>query len=166
MNLGFRLRAFGFSPQTLDLGPLTSDPRSRRQKTWGQPPSAVRRPRRRRSASHSGADELKPLKREASPLLKTPGCTSEAGGLGSEVGGPSQTVRSRSLVRLLPRTAYFLNRFSNAVRASFGRKLAGVDVSFSRVTRISYSAQSLRTSFLAIRSLTGCMHSKRLPGSK
>jgi len=36
-----------------------------------------------------------------------------------------------------PPNAYFLNRFSNAARASFGRKLAGVDVSFSRVTRIS-----------------------------
>jgi hypothetical protein len=33
--------------------------------------------------------------------------------------------------------AYFLNRFSNAVRASFGFKLAGVEVSFSLVTRIS-----------------------------
>lgn len=32
---------------------------------------------------------------------------------------------------------YFLNRFSNAARASFGFKLAGVEVSFSRVTRIS-----------------------------
>ena len=32
---------------------------------------------------------------------------------------------------------YFLNRFSNAARASFGRKVAGVEVSFSRVTRIS-----------------------------
>lgn len=64
------------------------------------------------------------------------------------------------------RTTYFLNRFSNAVRASFGRRLAGVDVSFSRVTRISKSEHSLRASFFAMRSLTGCMHSKRLPGSK
>jgi hypothetical protein len=62
--------------------------------------------------------------------------------------------------------AYFLNRFSNAARASLGFSFAGVDVSFSRVTRISYSVQSLRASFLAIRSLTGCMHSKWLPGSK
>lgn len=73
-----------------------------------------------------------------------------------------------SVVRdFLPRSgAYFLNRFSNAARASLGFRLAGVDVSFSRVTRISYSVQSLRASFFAIRSLTGCMHSKRLPGSK
>jgi len=35
------------------------------------------------------------------------------------------------------RRNYFLNRFSNAARASFGRRLAGVEVSFSRVTRIS-----------------------------
>ena len=36
------------------------------------------------------------------------------------------------------RFAYdFLNKFSNACLASLGRKLAGVDVSFSRVTRIS-----------------------------
>jgi len=62
--------------------------------------------------------------------------------------------------------AYFLNKFSNAARASFGFRLAGVDVSFSRVTRISNSSQELRSSFFAIRSFTGCMHSKRLPGSK
>ena len=35
---------------------------------------------------------------------------------------------------------YFLNKFSNAARASFGFKLAGVEVSFSRVTRISNSS--------------------------
>ena len=61
---------------------------------------------------------------------------------------------------------YFLNRFSKAARASLGRRLAGVEVSFSRVTRISYNVHSLRASFFAIRSFTGCMHSKRLPGSK
>jgi len=61
---------------------------------------------------------------------------------------------------------YFLNKFSKAARASLGRKLAGVDVSFSRVTRISKSAHSFRESFFAMRSLTGRMHSKRLPGSK
>jgi len=61
---------------------------------------------------------------------------------------------------------YFLNKFSKAARASLGRKLAGVDVSFSRVTRISKSAHSFRASFFAMRSLIGCMHSKRLPGSK
>ena len=61
---------------------------------------------------------------------------------------------------------YFLNKFSKACRASLGRRLAGVEVSFSRVTRISNSVQSFRASFLGIRSLTGCMHSKRLPGSK
>ena len=32
---------------------------------------------------------------------------------------------------------YFLKRFSNAWRASLGRRVAGVEVSFSRVTRIS-----------------------------
>ncbi len=61
---------------------------------------------------------------------------------------------------------YFLNKFSNACRASFGRRLAGVDVSFSLVTRISNNAHSFRASFFAIRSFTGCMHSNRLPGSK
>jgi hypothetical protein len=61
---------------------------------------------------------------------------------------------------------YFLNKFSNACRASFGRKVAGVEVSFSLVTRISNNAHSFRVSFFAIRSFTGCMHSKRLPGSK
>jgi len=72
----------------------------------------------------------------------------------------------RFLCEGLTPTSYFLNRFSNAARASLGFRLAGVDVSFSRVTRISYNVQSLRASFFAIRSLTGCMHSKRLPGSK
>lgn len=62
--------------------------------------------------------------------------------------------------------SYFLKRFSNAARASFGRKLAGVEVSFSRVTRISYDGHSLRSSFFATRTVTGCMHSKRDPGSK
>ena len=62
--------------------------------------------------------------------------------------------------------AYFLNKFSNAARASFGRKLAGVDVSFSRVTFISNDGHSFRASFFATRSFTGCMHSNRLPGSK
>jgi len=61
---------------------------------------------------------------------------------------------------------YFLNKLSNAARALLGRRLAGVEVSFSRVTRISYNGQSLRSSFLAIRTVTGCMHSKWLPGSK
>ena len=32
---------------------------------------------------------------------------------------------------------YFLNKLSNAARALLGRKLAGVEVSFSRVTRSS-----------------------------
>jgi len=64
------------------------------------------------------------------------------------------------------RESYFLNKFSNAARASFGRKLAGVEVSFSRVTRISYNAQSFFVSFFGTRTATGCMHSKRLPGSK
>ena len=62
--------------------------------------------------------------------------------------------------------SYFLNKFSNACRASLGRKLAGVEVSFSRVTRISNNAHSLRASFFAMRSFIGCMHSNRLPGSK
>ena len=45
-------------------------------------------------------------------------------------------VFSGELVFLTP-DAYFLNRFSNAARASFGFNAAGVEVSFSRVTRIS-----------------------------
>ena len=61
---------------------------------------------------------------------------------------------------------HFLNKFSNAARASFGRNAAGVEVSFSRVTRISYDGHSFRSSFFAIRTATGCMHSNRLPGSK
>jgi len=61
---------------------------------------------------------------------------------------------------------YFLNKLSNAARALVGRKLAGVEVSFSRVTRISNSSHKFRSSFFAIRSFTGCMHSNRLPGSK
>src|SRR5579864_9213126 len=65
-----------------------------------------------------------------------------------------------------PCGVHFLNKFSNAARASLGRALAGVEVSFSRVTRISNSSQSLRASFFAMRSFTGCMHSNRLPGSK
>lgn len=32
---------------------------------------------------------------------------------------------------------HFLNKLSNAARALLGRRLAGVEVSFSRVTRIS-----------------------------
>lgn len=59
-----------------------------------------------------------------------------------------------------------MNRFSNAARASFGRKFEGVEVSFSRVTRISYDGHSFFSSFFAIRTVTGCMHSNRLPGSK
>src|SRR5271166_2102891 len=70
------------------------------------------------------------------------------------------------LTRAVMAHLYFLNKFSKAVRASFGRNVAGVEVSFSRVTRISYSSQLLRASFLAMRSFTGCMHSSRLPGSK
>jgi hypothetical protein len=75
-------------------------------------------------------------------------------------------VKALDLVYSLLSTLYFLNKLSNAARASFGRKLAGVEVSFSRVTRISYKVQSFRASFFAIRSFTGCMHSNRLPGSK
>jgi hypothetical protein len=77
------------------------------------------------------------------------------------LGCPVRARRGRT-----QRDRYFLNRFSNAVRASVGRELAGVDVSFSRVTRISYDGHSLRASFFATRSFTGCMHSNRLPGSK
>src|SRR5512142_1368876 len=72
----------------------------------------------------------------------------------------------RLSAKFSPCGVHFLNKFSNAARASFGRALAGVEVSFSRVTRISNSSQSLRASFLAMRSFTGCMHSNRLPGSK
>jgi hypothetical protein len=61
---------------------------------------------------------------------------------------------------------HFLKRFSNACRASLGRATAGVDVSFSLVTRISYNWQSFRASLRGMRTATGCMHSKRLPGSK
>jgi hypothetical protein len=64
------------------------------------------------------------------------------------------------------RSSYFLNKFSNAARASLGRKLAGVEVSFSRVTRISNSGHSFLASFFGMRSFTGCMHSNLLPGSK
>gem|GEM_PF-5491989 len=46
-------------------------------------------------------------------------------------------VDLRVLSGYRPWSFYFLNRFSNAARASFGRRLAGVEVSFSRVTRIS-----------------------------
>ena len=65
-----------------------------------------------------------------------------------------------------PEDCYFLNKLSNAALALVGFKLAGVDVSFSRVTRISYDAHSFRSSFFATRTATGCMHSNRLPGSK
>jgi hypothetical protein len=42
------------------------------------------------------------------------------------------------LFRALPLIKiYFLNKFSKAWRASLGRKAAGVEVSFSLVTRIS-----------------------------
>jgi hypothetical protein len=79
--------------------------------------------------------------------------------------------RRKSSVNLVPSVVialafYFLNKFSNAARASFGLKLAGVEVSFSLVTRISNSGHSLRASFFGIRSFTGCIHSNRLPGSK
>jgi len=46
-------------------------------------------------------------------------------------------VDLRVLSGFRPWSFYFLNKFSNAARASFGRRLAGVEVSFSRVTRIS-----------------------------
>ena len=78
----------------------------------------------------------------------------------SLVWSPSLPVEVRSP------PVHFLNRFSNAARASLGRRLAGVDVSFSRVTRISKSSQSFLASFFAMRIFTGCMHSNRLPGSK
>jgi hypothetical protein len=68
--------------------------------------------------------------------------------------------------RIILKSRYFLNKLSNAARALVGRKLAGVEVSFSRVTRISNSSHKFRSSFFAIRSFTGCMHSNRLPGSK
>ena len=79
-------------------------------------------------------------------------------------GQPPSAVRGAKLRRFL--LFYFLNRLSNAARASFGRRLTGVEVSFSRVTRISYDGHSFRVSFFATRSFTGCMHSNRLPGSK
>ena len=86
------------------------------------------------------------------------------------VGQPPSVSSERSFARFSGSvdlgSPYFLNKFSNAARASFGRKLAGVDVSFSRVTRISNSGHSFRASFLRIRSFTGCIHSNRLPGSK
>ncbi len=77
-----------------------------------------------------------------------------------------QRTSASLLSSVLNAFAYFLNKLSNAVRASFGRRLAGVEVSFSRVTRISYNPHAFRSSFFAIRSFTGCMHSNRLPGSK
>ena len=75
---------------------------------------------------------------------------------------PSAVLRSEAPLR----HGHFLNKLSKAARASRGRKLAGVEVSFSRVTRISYDGHSFRASFFATRSSTGCMHSNRLPGSK
>ena len=61
--------------------------------------------------------------------------------------------------------AYFLNRFSKARRASSARAPPLV-VSFSTVTFMAKKVQLLAASLRAMRSGTGCRHSKRLPGSK
>lgn len=50
---------------------------------------------------------------------------------------PRRVGQIRSRLQPLRDRPYFLNKFSNAARASLGRWLAGVEVSFSRVTRIS-----------------------------
>src|SRR5438128_1531638 len=58
----------------------------------------------------------------------------------------------------------YLNRSSNAFRASLGR---GVVVSRSTVVRGEYSVHVLRSFFGDTRAVSvGSMHSKRLPGSK
>ena len=64
--------------------------------------------------------------------------------------------------------SYFqsLNKLSKARRAASGVDATPVDVCFSTRTLIEKNLQSLRTSFFAIRSGTGCMHSKRFEGSK
>jgi hypothetical protein len=46
------------------------------------------------------------------------------------------SLRKRMLARN-DNPNHFLNKFSNAWRASLGRRVAGVEVSFSLVTRIS-----------------------------
>ena len=61
---------------------------------------------------------------------------------------------------------YFLNRFSNAARASIGRAELGVEVSFSIRTLIEYKLHWLRSSFRGIRAGIGCVHSNRLEVSK
>ncbi len=83
-------------------------------------------------------------------------------------GTPSGTPLNDYVVgaELDQRPDHFLNRLSNAARASCGFNAAGVDVSFSTITRIAYDGHSFRTSFLATRSFTGCIHSNRLDGSK
>lgn len=96
-----------------------------------QPPSAVR------SAGCGllwkrgfAVDELQPLEQDKPRSV----LGRETERLMSEVHGSKVGTDARADFNA---TAYFLNKFSNAARASFGRRLAGVDVSFSRVTRIS-----------------------------
>src|SRR5262249_3011014 len=63
------------------------------------------------------------------------------------------------------RPRYFLKRFPNARRASSGRT-APPDVSRSTVTISENAVQSLRARLSAMRSTTGCTHSKRRAESK
>src|SRR5207247_9084585 len=60
---------------------------------------------------------------------------------------------------------FFLNRLSNAWRASSGRA-EPADVSRSTVACIENKVHALRALLLAMRSGTGWAHSNRLPGSK
>ena len=61
--------------------------------------------------------------------------------------------------------SYFLNKFSNALRASSTRIVLD-EVSFSTITRIEKDGQVFLTSFRGTRSTICCAHSKRLAGSK
>ena len=83
---------------------------------WGQPPSAVRGAKLRSAAELNGCRQ--------SPWKS----------------GPSRATKLRANEGLYPCASsalHFLNKLSNAARASFGFRAAGVEVSFSRVTRIS-----------------------------
>src|SRR5579871_4832532 len=70
--------------------------------------------------------------------------------------------------RNLPLNFHFLNKFSNACRASagFATTAAGVDVSFSSRTLMEKNVQLFFSSLRAILSGMGCMHSNRFEVSK
>jgi hypothetical protein len=59
-----------------------------------------------------------------------------------------------------------LNKLSNAFRASLGEDALPVEVCFSTRTLMEKDGHSLRASFFATRSCTGCMHSNLRDGSK